>query len=378
MKTKIKLFIVAILAMALFISCTTMVSVKNLVPSDVNMGQYKDLAITPTQIYSKSVSWPKIKQGDSDRDIDLSSFTSMNLQQQVANYTQNSLENSLSRSDFFNLTDPISTQNLITAGKVIGQSQKIFVDAGVSAILATKISDLDYNQTIEMDDATMINSIGVSTDSTNYYLHQEADIEISYSVIDVLQQNVITSGSIEKTAEKDTLVATWIDDYDGAGTEKFTQITHVAPDLEDLFEDCIDEIVEEIRNKLAPQYSYSNVFLMKNKPELKSVKNTYKVARKGNYTLAYNEFYNAWTSSRHIASGYNAAILLQAIGKMDEAEKLMEEVYNYSGNPKILDRLNTMKQNLKDYNQATLQITGEQKSGDTEVQLVTLENFFAN
>jgi len=377
MKNKNKLLIVGVLCSLLFVSCSTTVQVRNLVPSEVNMGAYKNLAVTSCQPFNNSIYWShKITEIDLDRQIDLPSLTPMSIQTCVAKYCQDALFDSLEDSKFFTLTDPELTSDLISVGNNLGNTKELFTKKGINAILATKITYLDYREYIYKKDKTETDSNGDSI-GKDYYLHQEVAINLSYSVIDVLQNSIITTGSMSDEEEKETLVGTYLID-DGTGSPSYTQHLNMAPALGNLFTVCIDGFVEKIRTKLAPAWSYNSVSLMKNSPELESVESAYKQVRKNNLMVAYNTFISAWDDERHIPSGYNAAVVLQAMGKLEESISLMEEVYNYSGNSSIFKRLSIMRKNLEDYNEASDQISGIEKETDSQLDVFSLESFFSD
>ena len=379
MKNKNKLLIVGVLCVLLFVSCSTTVQVSNLLPSEVNMGMYKNLAVTSCQAFDNSIYWShQISGTDLDREIDLPSLTPMSLQKSVATYCQDALFDSLDKSDFFNLTDPETTSDLISLGETFGNPQEIFIKKGINAAIATKITYLSHREYLYKMDKTETDASGVtSTICTDYYLHQEVAINISYSVIDILQNSTITTGALSDEEEEDFLVGTYLVD-DGTGASSYTQFLNMAPNLKDLYVTCIDGFVETIRKKLAPIWTKTNVSLMKNSPKLDSVEDAYKQVRKNNLMFAYNTFISAWDSQRHIPSGYNAAILLQGMGNLEESITLMEEVYEYSGNSDIFERLSIMRKNLEDYNKASDQIAGIEKDDDSQLQVFSLETFFSD
>jgi len=379
MKNKSKLWTIWVLCVLLLASCSTTVQVKNLLPSEINMGMYKNLAVTSCQPFDNSIYWSHQINGiDLDRVIELPSITPMALQKSVATYCQNALFDSLDESKFFILTDPELTTDLISLGEAFGNPQELFINKGINAALATKISYISHREYLYKQDKTETDSLGdTTTIGSDYYLHQEVAINISYSVIDILQNSIITTGVLSDEEEEEFLVGTYLVD-DGSGSSSYTQYLNMAPNLKDLYVTCIDGFVEKIRNKLAPVWTNTNVSLMKNSPKLESVENAYKEVRKKNLMVAYNTFISAWDDKRHIPSGYNAALLLQAMGKLEESISLMEDVYDYTGNPTVLKRLTIMNKNLEDYNKASDQIAGITSGDDSQLQVFSLETFFSD
>jgi len=379
MKNKSKLSIISVLCVLLFASCSTTVQVKNLLPSEVNMGMYKNLAVTSCKPFDSSIYWSHQINGiDLDREIKLPSITPMTLQKSVATYLQNTLFDSLDASNFFELTDPKKTDDLISLGEAFGNPQELFIKKGINAVLATKITYIHNREYLYKRDKNETDSLGnITKIGSDYYLHQEVAINISYSVIDILQDSIITTGNLSDHDEEDFLVGTYLVD-DGSGSSSYSQYLNMAPSLKNLYVKCIDRFVEKIRNKLAPVWTNTNVSLMKNSPKLKSVENAYKEVRKKNLMVAYKIFNSAWNEERHIPSGYNAAIILQAMGKLEESISLMEEVYDYTGNPVVFKRLTIMNKNLEDYNKASDQIAGIESSDDSHLKVFSLETFFSD
>jgi tetratricopeptide (TPR) repeat protein len=132
----------------------------------------------------------------------------------------------------------------------------------------------------------------------------------------------------------------------------------------------------EIQTILAPSYETISLTLMPNKPKNDLAKNGYKLAEAGSLRASYSLFLDIWNQDRHFPSGYNAALLLEALGDLSGAIDLMEAVCDFSQNSACYEQIGRMKEALAKQGQAEKQISGEESAGDqvvTKTQLITME-----
>jgi hypothetical protein len=105
-----------------------------------------------------------------------------------------------------------------------------------------------------------------------------------------------------------------------------------------------------------------------------TVADAYKLADQGSVEAAYQVFISEWNNSRHVPSGYNAALMLEAEGKLDDAVTLMNEVATSSGNGQAYSALSRMQSAQKNYSDAMNQMSGTSPSGESgtsKTQIVT-------
>jgi hypothetical protein len=95
---------------------------------------------------------------------------------------------------------------------------------------------------------------------------------------------------------------------------------------------------------------------MDNKPEIKRVESAYEAAKEGSLGIALDTFMQEWNQSRHVPSGYNAAIILESFGRYEEAIQLIGEVWRYSGNRTVENRKIEMEQAYENHLKAQQQL----------------------
>jgi tetratricopeptide (TPR) repeat protein len=98
---------------------------------------------------------------------------------------------------------------------------------------------------------------------------------------------------------------------------------------------------------------------MSNKPKLEAAKSAYTLTERGSYEQAYRQFLSLYELSGHIASGYNAALLLEALNRLPEAVDLMNDVFNRSGSQQAYTALLRMQEAKSQSEKAQRQISGE-------------------
>lgn len=78
-----------------------------------------------------------------------------------------------------------------------------------------------------------------------------------------------------------------------------------------------------------------------------------KLADKGYYQDSYNEFMRIYNETGLMEAGYNAAVVLEAMGRFVEAQRLMTQVYDNSWDKrakKELDSINDEISKQKKFN----------------------------
>jgi curli biogenesis system outer membrane secretion channel CsgG len=381
MQRKSTIWIVAALTILVLASCSTTVSVKSHVPSEVNMSSLRTLAVASVAVSDKlNVSTPSVKTitvgSGVDSTVRIFSRWNSTIEKTLAKYAQDKMYQSLKQTDYFTLVNPSNTDALFKEGKMLGQTRQRFMDAGIDAIISTKLSILSFDEYItsqnrtEYDPVTKTNKdVGI-----DYYFETSMVINFEYNVVGVAQNKIVTSGSANRDIEDRTLAATYRYGTNGISDGKFTYAISFAPRLDEYYRNAVASLVSNIAIELAPRWVYSTETLMDNKNKIESIKEAYKLASDGNYYEAYSLFNAEWNSSFDLASGYNAAILLYARGMLSEAIDYMSNVCDVTYSTQAEAKLYSMKEAQRLWNIADQQVNGTVP--DATVEEFEIRNFF--
>lgn len=372
-----RVFVVVLVVLAVLMTltgCSTAISLRTLVPAEVNVSGYKTIAVQSTSYnYSPSDLWWRnffipIKGNVDQRYIDnLTQFTLFDgtTANSVTRYASNKLVKSIDKG-FFDIKSPELTDSLITVGKNFGTVRKTLMDNGIDALLTSNISYMNYDEYITSEPV-------YSKDGTNkvvgyrFYLTQSATIGLTYSVIDVDSNVVIGNDTLTRSCGPySTLIGHTNEAWEYVTDHRYFELAHAS----ELFEDLIDDFASSITKKLTPHYETSYFEFMSNKPKVKSLEDAYKFVDDNNYKPALDMFVAEYRRSGHVASGYNAAVLYYALGQYDEAFSLALDVYETSGNSNALDLYYRLKSIRSNQEAAKNQIYGTEKSSSSSDELI--------
>lgn len=384
MKKNLAFVAAVLLAAAMLVSCGTTVAVKDHIPAEVNMSGMKNLAVasvtvkdsTTASSHSSVVSTVTVGSGNNSHVRIFSSWSS-DLPKKLGNYAQAQLLSDLHDSDYFALSEPSKTDALFSEGKMLGQTRSRFMNAGIDAILSSRMTIISFDEYITSelrqvyDTATSANkTVGI-----DYYLETELILGFEYNVIGVEQNTLVSSDSYTKTVYDKTLAATFMYGASGGVTDGyFSYAISSGPNLYPEYRKALDSMVANVAVALAPRWEYSTETLMSNSAKIESLKIAYEYAGDGNYTQAFDIFDSEWKSSNDLSSGYNAAILLYARGKLSDAVTYMNNVASVTGSGEAYSKAAALKQKLRMAEIAEQQVNGT--ASDATVEEFEIKNFF--
>lgn len=336
---------VLLILVLVLVSCGTAVGVRQLVPSEINMSNYRNLAIAPTQEFSfgfwdHPASTVRVL-GDNPMNLRLNSgFTSW-LERDLAGYTTDLLVDTLRRTSYFTITDPSSTQWLIGSGGLNSTSLRRLADYGVDAVMTSSISYIGCDETIySKEEITSPQGVSPAVKTRKYYITQTATVTFTYTITDTRTGAVIATRSFTDKVVREQQIAT---------------TTTSAPRMYPMYQEMVRSFQDGVSRQLAPRWVSRTISLMANKPKLEAVEIAYDMASQGAVSQAYETFYAYWKNSKHLPSGYNAAVMLEALYDLDNALILMDEVYRASGNRQAYEGILRIKQAIAGRNQAQKQ-----------------------
>lgn len=377
MRVLSKVLIVASMVI-FFTSCATSITVRHLVPGEVDLSASRNIAVASTNAYKFPYGRPLSPwiQGLSETDFTLSSGYDTNLASSVASTASRMILDSVQGTGYFTVLTPEVTDAYMTLSKVGENTSAMLKSKGMQALLSSSISYMDVEEQVVGRDVKTFVTEDVDPNpndaivniksyekvtSREYFLVQKATLTLTYTIFDLGSGSILFSRSFTGKEDQETKIG--IRTYDagapGGYRDERRYSSGYAPSFKPLFEKIIRSFSSTISKQLAPSWQTKRLTLMSNKPKLEAAKGAYTLAERGSYEAAYRQFLSLYEGNGHIASGYNAALLLEAMGRFTEAVDLMNDVYNRSGARQAYTALLSMQEAKSQSEKAQRQISGE-------------------
>ena len=87
-----------------------------------------------------------------------------------------------------------------------------------------------------------------------------------------------------------------------------------------------------------------------------------KLAKDGYLRDSYNIFLKIYNDTNYFEAGYNAAMILMAMGQLNESESLMNNVYENTGNIKALEALSDIENEINQAKRLEKQINSSKNN----------------
>ncbi len=340
----------------LLVSCSTTVSVPYMQPSVIDMGAYRNLAVASVVPYRGFSAPSRFVAGADIHAMGLRIYSgySVSTASSVSEYATDYLYSLLTSTGFFNLLSPDITDAVLQRGLYGADISSEFQRLGYDAVLIPRITGMSVNETIYSEPyyEWWYDSDGVRHRRVeyNYYYRQIASIDYSLTIIDTETGAIVAQRTFSDSGKREGSLDFGWARLDDAGY---------------LFRRMIRSFQSDIIRLLVPTAVEYNVSLMKNKPENKAAEAAYDAAKDGNLEHAESIFLDEWRNSRHLPSGYNAALLMAGTGNYDDAINLLSEINSAYSDADARSLYRDLVSIRTRNEQALQQVTG---SGSVKVQ----------
>lgn len=287
-------FIISFMVLAMALTgCATSVKVSVERPAELDLNGAKTVGILPFQAkQSNSGSFSVVdffgyyeprNSEESDR-------------KQLVDYLTRTLQEELANSPYLDLIDSNSVQRAISSGSAIPCDVYL---TGAFTRFETSVND--KTKTIKYADGQR---------NVRYY-YRVINAEFIYQVIDAQTSRIVSLKTvpIELTS---------------ADQEKLENVDSVYK----LAKPKFDTIVQTIVKQLQPHTETKYLVLLSDPNKNPEMKNADEAAKAGNVEYAESLFEDIYVRYGYMEAGYNAAILLEAMGNLEGARDLMQEVYD--------------------------------------------------
>ena len=334
-----KAILAVITLMMILASCSTSVGITYQQPSNVNMGSYRNVAIASAVPYEGYSNVPMyIRFEVSDPTIMLysifSTYDARNLGKAAAGEVTKMVSKVFTQTPYYSVMGTDKTDTYLSLYKIGKDPSALLKEEGIDAVIIPKITALYNDEYVEAS----YSKDAQGNKTAKYYINRVIRINISVTVLDTATNRIV---AVKEYSASDS----YIELFDPKFPYLFTY------SQADLMKDTVASMISKIVSDFVPTTKRTYVSLMSNKPKIESLKSAYSAASEGNYGYALNAFLEAWRTQGHVASAYNAAIIISSQGDLDGAISLLDEVM-YSVSNSEVNRLYANLIDLRERNRA--------------------------
>jgi len=341
-----KLLLLALLSVMVLTSCATTIAFDVLKPAEVNMADYRTIAVFDFEPYDLADEFFAGKlildYLFGDKEIKTSGYR-LYLDDEIAEYMTERMTRTLDRTDYFTVVSPdqIRPYQHNNASMIIS-NRLLYDNLGIEAVVMGSVDKMDCDEHVDEKEVSVWNEELDQYDTeTELYFVQEVELQVSYSVIDVKEGTILATKHLSGKEYRKTL----IEDPD----------TFDAPLLEPLYKQIVDGFQNTIRRQLAPYYVREYRTLMDDKTKDARSESAKKYIKDSLYKKALNLYLEMWYDSKNYSAGYNAAIVYEVLGQFDSAIAMMKDVYDSTGMPDAYDEYMRLMQVKAEYQEASSQ-----------------------
>lgn len=287
MKKTHLLFILSLIF--LFSSCATNISVRVQRPAELDLSYAETIAVISTT--------PKLDFWD------YFFYDAEYEEYEIAETLVSLLESRIITSNYFTLIDSNQANYSIKNG--LKPTSDVYITVNINELnTEIKIEEYKKNDIITL----------------KYY--RTLNFNLTYQIVDSK-----TSVILKKAQESFSCESDKVDNEKDVQTAKY------------LAENKLSSFISKFMKQITPYTEQKTLTLLKDKTKNPQMEYADKLAKDGRLTLAYKEFLEIYNSTGMYEAGYNAAIILVAQERYEEASELMSDVYRTSGNLKARDAI---------------------------------------
>jgi hypothetical protein len=330
MKKNVKIFKNIILTVsALFImfvtGCATTLNLNITRPAELDLNGATSIAVLPfgtTGFSNKKFTggrYPVL-------DFFVSMISEDKEQRDFVNYMHKTLEADFAGSEYLKLINSDAVKSAVDRGA--DSPADVYVTGKLGSFHSEIKND---TRKVKKGEKTVVEEV--------YY--RKANYSFEYQIVDGNTSQVYYSSSF----------------YGSTTSDEYDSKSSVPSELA-MFRDQIDSEMASIVRKVQPYNINKSIVLMKDKSKDPRMEEANKLAKNGSIEKSRELFESVYNSTGLMEAGYNAAAILEAQGKYEEARTLAEELVQKTGHKKAIrlrDDINyeiNMSEKLKRQNEA--------------------------
>lgn len=295
---------------SLILGCSTTVPMSVTRPANLEVPEASSIAILPFQT---GITDSHAGSGNVNIIIDVLNnsskpTSSVTGESSIANYVTTGLTSKFATSPYFKLVDA----SVVTAA--INNGREIPVDLYITGVIS------GYQERIE--------TYEVAENDIQYYLTVE--FSIVYQIVDSHTYQVLAYRTV---------------DVDEVSTNEYSKSDLPSP--LSLVKSRLDSFISQVDKEFHPYTVTRSLTLLKDKEKHPDFKMANEYAKKGNLLQSEELFYSIYKSTGNFAAGYNAALLMQANGRLEDGRDLLEELQEKTGREEALQALSEVNYELR-------------------------------
>lgn len=316
---KLSYITVALALMLVLPGCGPMVRLHRMKPAEVDMSAMRRLAVLDFDYYRGGVdSVGDFVVGILVRSVGLD-YSKDHQVSEAAYYATDELLAALRDTKYFELVDSGKLRNVNLSNTA--NVEKISRTLGVDAILAGDLDNIgcereNFTKEKKVYDPFKKQDVIVQVP----WVRQNCSLTLSYRIIRSTGNTLVVKKSFSEYRNEKVL-------------ERNLSNLH---EPKHWYLEMIDKIIPKIARQLAPYEITETRFLKVDKTHDPTMKRASALAEAGNLAQARDLFLQRWRATANPAAGYNAALLYEVEGDLENAIKLLGEIINISSDHSIV------------------------------------------
>ena len=294
---KISFLLASFISFFLIFSCSTNINVRVNRPAELDLSFAETIAVLP---FAEDPNfWDYLLFGTDTYEI--------------AKHFTTRLQSKLTESDYFTVINPSQVQIALQNGKI--PSCDVYITGNIYN-LYTKIEE---NERTEKNSKTDVVEVIIE-----YY--RTLNFSLTYQVVDSATGEILKKFQDSYTLESE-----------------YELLKSKVPSPCELAKSELNDVISDLITQITPHSVSKSITLLKDKTKNPQMEYADKLVKDGNLTLAYNEFIEVYENTNMFEAGYNAACILEAQEKYEEAQDFLLDLYNRTGNTKALELLKDVR-----------------------------------
>lgn len=317
---KQRIFLGLILFLFLFFGCQTRVTYTRLKPSEINMSHYRNIIVffldetsSQNSIYS---FFESVFEHSDYR-------SSKSLHSVIPRFAWDYLSQELANSQYFNILSQHQISDFLTT---LNQENLTEVELGallgVDAVIIGRIINMKWEDNYFKESKTSYDSEGNKTVVDVPMIKREFSLSLNYQIIDTGTNRIIAGRSFDRKSSD----------------IKKSEDRVYLKDPEDVFKSMITTSISRFVRQVAPYSIVESCLLIRDKSKNPQLVVADSFAKDRLYAESLEIFLDVWKKTRNIVAGYNASVLLETIGMLDEALELLDEVLTFYPEKTVIER----------------------------------------
>lgn len=322
------------LSLLLFVSCATSVDYTVIRPADLDLNGANSISVLPFKPSRRADIHIKPPKRGEKKDIFDYFYSYLELKSEeaeVIDYINHQLVSGLSKSKYLNLVDSKEVESALrrgTANQIVDvylTGEIIHMDIEDERVFNKKTVEIEDTKKPVKDpsgpkpvspgptDGKKPDSIGVEKTTeiiTENKFKRNVYLNYLYEIIDADTDQVVSYKQIEIKKS----------------SSEYSNPKNL-PDAFDIIESDLESDMKKLLKAVQPYSLDRSLYLLENKKEKDTMKVGENLVKVGNLDAAYDYFNKIYEKRGMFEAGYNAALILEAEGKLKEADELMTEVY---------------------------------------------------